>query len=272
MSLSSGSKYSNKMVAALGYHDVTDSPQESGFQRKGAVPYKLGWSRFTEHLDRIAAGSLAPALVSSIDFSQPGHHLLLTFDDGGKSALAIGEELCRRNWRGHFFISTGLIGRRTFLTIEEIRQLRAAGHIIGSHSHSHPDIYRELRWEQMMVEWTQSADILAQILGEPCTAAAVPGGEISRQVLKSAAAAGLRYVFTSDPCPEPRIVGGAWVLGRFCVKASTAADEIADLSRFRRWRSKLLVRRLKQLAGRSLPPLYRFYVGYSTREWQRSGA
>jgi peptidoglycan/xylan/chitin deacetylase (PgdA/CDA1 family) len=268
--VSSSTRPQGPLVAGLGYHDVTDLPSESGFQRDGALPFKLGTAQFREHLDRIAAGPLVPSLVTGIDLARPGRHLLLTFDDGGISALGIGEELCRRGWRGHFFITTGLIGRRTFLTAADIRQLRRCGHVIGSHSHNHPDIYRELRWEHMVVEWQQSSDILSQILGEPCVAAAVPGGEISKQVLRSAAAAGLRYVFTSEPWVRPRIVGGTWVLGRFCAKDSTTPEEISELTRFRGWTGKLLVRRLKTAASRSLPPLYRLYVGCSTRAWQET--
>lgn len=258
------------LTAAFGYHDVTDVPTDSGFQRNRALPFKLSTRHFQEHLDRIAEASLTPALVTEVDLAGPGRHLFLTFDDGGKSALRVGEELCRRGWLGHFFISTGLIGRRTFLDHGELRELRSCGHIVGSHSHTHPDIYRELDWERMVVEWRQSADVLAQLLGEGCLSGAVPGGEISRAVLRSAATAGLRYLFTSEPWLRPRIVGGCWILGRCCVKTSTTAEEIAELARFRGWRSRLLVRRLKRVARRSIPPLYRLYVSRSSREWQES--
>jgi peptidoglycan/xylan/chitin deacetylase (PgdA/CDA1 family) len=258
------------LVAGFGYHDVTDHPTESGFQREGAAPYKLGTTAFREQLDQLAMAPALPALVTDIDLSMPGRHLLLTFDDGGKSALSIGDELCRRGWRGHFFISTGLIGRRTFLTVDEIRQLRRQGHLIGSHSHTHPNIYRELPWEAMVVEWSRSSDILAQLLGEPCTVGAVPGGEISAEVLRSAAAAGLRHLFTSEPSLRPHIVGGCWILGRFCVKSSISAVELAQLAQFRGWGRKLAARRLKSAACRSLPSLYRLYVRRSVREWQEA--
>ncbi len=256
------------LIASFGYHDVTDDPSQSGFQRDGAVPYKLGTRLFGEHLDRLAQ-ERSPALLTDIDLTKSGRHLLLTFDDGGKSALATAAELSRRGWKGHFFITTSLIGRRTFLDSREIRQLRDAGHLVGTHSHTHPDIYRELSWERMLVEWRQSSDILAQILGEPCLAGAVPGGEISGTVLRSAGAAGLRHLFTSEPWLAPRLVGGCWILGRYCAKASTSADEIARLARFESWTNKLLARRLRSLASRSLPSLYRLYVRRSTREWQR---
>jgi peptidoglycan/xylan/chitin deacetylase (PgdA/CDA1 family) len=256
------------LVASFGYHDVTNEPTTSGFQRNSAVPYKMGFQLFCEHLDRIAAMGLTPSRVDAIDLSRPGRHVLLTFDDGGKSALAIGEELSRRGWKGHFFITTGRIGQRTFVNAGEIRALRDAGHLIGSHSHTHPDIYRDLPAERMLVEWRQSCDILAQILGEPCRAGAVPGGDISAAVLRSGGLSGLRYLFTSEPCLTPDLVHGCWVLGRYCAKASTSAEEIEQLAGFHAWNSKLLARRMKGLLRHSLPFLYRVYVRHSTREWQ----
>ena len=259
------------LVAGFGYHDVTDDHSQSGFQRNGAVPFKLGVRQFREHLDAIAAAQRTAELVTGIDLAGSGQHLLLTFDDGGKSALTAGEELSRRGWKGHFFITTGFIGHRTFLDAREIRQLRRAGHLVGSHSHTHPDIYRDLEPDRMTVEWRQSCDILAQILGEPCLSAAVPGGDISAAVLRSAGPAGLRYLFTSEPLLTPRIVGGCWILGRYCAKASTTPDEIARLARLQGWTSKLLVRRLKGVARLSMPSLYRLYVQHSTREWHGQG-
>lgn len=256
------------LVASFGYHDVTDDVGQSGFQRKGAVPYKLGPRQFREHLDRIAQAQHSPGLVTDLDLAGPGRHVLLTFDDGGKSALAAGDELSRRGWKGHFFITTGFIGHRTFLDASEIRQLRKAGHLVGSHSHTHPNIYRDLDPERMLVEWHQSSDILSQILGEPCLAGAVPGGDSSRTVLRSAGQSGLRYLFTSDPCLTPQVTAGCWILGRFCAKTSTTPEEIAQLAQFHRWVPKLLVRQLKGLARLSMPSLYRLYVRHATREWQ----
>jgi peptidoglycan/xylan/chitin deacetylase (PgdA/CDA1 family) len=256
------------LIASFGYHDVTDDPAESGFQRVGGLPFKLGSQLFRDHLDRISTVGPVPELIDRIDVGQPGRHLLLTFDDGGKSAVRVGDELLRRGWKAHFFIITGLIGHRTFVDAGDIRYLRSSGHLVGSHSHSHPNIYRELDRGRMVVEWRRSCDILAQLLGEPCLAAAVPGGEISPAVLRSADAAGLRYLFTSEPWLVPRLVGGCRVLGRFCPRSSTSPGEIARLAAFRGWTGKLFLRRLKAVARRSVPPLYRLYVSRSSREWQ----
>jgi peptidoglycan/xylan/chitin deacetylase (PgdA/CDA1 family) len=253
-------------VASFAYHDVGDDPSATGFQRPGALPFKLTPRTFERHLEQIATSPLTPALVNEIDLSHPGRHLLLTFDDGGKSALHVGEELCRRGWRGHFFIVTSLIGRRTFLDAAEIRQLRSCGHLIGSHSHTHPDIFRDQPARRMVEEWQVSCDRLSDLLGEPVVTASVPGGDISSAVLQSAGSAGLSYLFTSEPWLSPRIVGGCWILGRLCPKAGMSPSDIHELAHFRGWARALMLRRVKGIMRRSLPPLYRLYVKRLTRE------
>ena len=252
-------------VAALGYHEVVDRPTESGFQRRGALAYKLSSRDFGAHLDRIAAGPVAPELVTELDPTRPGRHVLLTFDDGGKSALHAGDELCRRGWRGHFFIVTGFIGGRTFLDAGEVRHLHRCGHAIGTHSHTHPDIFRELTVDRMRNEWRTSRQVLEDLLGEPCVSGSVPGGDISPNVLRLAAESGLRQLFTSEPWLRPRMVDDCWIFGRFVTKAGTSAREIADLVAFRGWGRALLQRRLKELVRRALPGPYRAYVESQTR-------
>lgn len=252
-------------AASFGYHEVTDDPASAGFQRPGARPYKHTRAAFSRDLDAIAVGPRPPERVTDVDLSSPGRHVFLTFDDGGKSATWIGDALAARGWKGHFFIVTGLVGTRTFLTAGEIRYLRECGHVVGSHSNTHPDIFREEPFDRMVEEWRVSRDRLAQLLGAPCTTASVPGGDISPEVLLSADTAGLSHLFTSEPLLRPVRVGACWVLGRFMPKAWTPAGRIGELAAFRGWRRALLVRRLKGAARRAFPQLYRQYVFRTTR-------
>lgn len=252
-------------VAAFMFHDVTEDPTSSGFQNQGALPYTHTPQAFVRCLDEIAAGPAPPVLVTEVDLAKPGRHIVLTFDDGGKSALQVGEELARRGWKGHFFIVTSLIGSHTFLDKSEIRALRNAGHLIGSHSHTHPHIFRDLGPRQMAEEWRTSCDVLAQLLGEPILSASVPGGDISSQTLESASAGGLRYLFTSEPWLAPRRRETCWILGRFSAKRWTSPARIHELAQFRGWTSALMQRRLKVWASMALPSLYRRYVNARTR-------
>ena len=253
-------------LATFTYHDVTDDRSDSGFQRPAAMRYKLTRATFARHLDAIGVGG-PPSLIRDVNLAIPGRHRLLTFDDGGQSAVTVADEIARRGWFGHFFVVTRLIGTRRFLTVAEVRYLRSCGHVIGSHSHTHPDIFREQPRTRMDDEWRVSGDILAQILGEPCVAASVPGGDISPAVLDSAADIGFRYLFTSEPWLTPRRVRNCGILGRYCPTTATPIEHIAALAQFRGWRGALLVRRLKGLARATLPMLYRHYVRTGTREF-----
>ena len=253
-------------LATFGYHDVTDNADESGFQRPAAMRYKLTRAAFMEQLDAIGSSG-TPRLVTDVNLALPGRHHLLTFDDGGQSAMAIGDELARRGWRGHFFLITRLIGTRRFLSVADVRYLWSCGHIIGSHSHTHPDIFRDQPRARMDEEWRVSSDILAQLLGERCLTGSIPGGDLSAVVLDSAADAGLHFLFTSEPWLSPRRVRGCWMIGRVCPTAATTLQQVTALAQFRGWRGALFVRRLKEMARANLPSLYRQYVRVRTREF-----
>jgi peptidoglycan/xylan/chitin deacetylase (PgdA/CDA1 family) len=250
-------------TATFLYHDIADDPSESGFQRRSALAYKQTRDVFSKHLDRIAESGFTPKQVFDIDFGQGGKHVLLTFDDGGKGALHAAEELNRRGWRGHFFITTSLLGTSTFLDAHATRYIHSCGHVIGSHSHTHPDIFKALSFARMMSEWRTSCEILSDLLGAPCLAASVPGGDVSRRVFRSADAAGLRFLFTSDPFLSPRQQGNCHVLGRVCPKADIALPDVQNLAEFRGWTRELVRMRVKTTLKTALYPLYRIYVHYA---------
>jgi hypothetical protein len=117
----------------------------------------------------------------------------------------------------------------------------------------------------MLEEWRISRKIPEDLLGDPCTAAAVPGGDISAEVLETARDAGYQYVFTSEPWITPWPIGGSWIVGRACLKAGTPPETVAALTQFRGWGRARLVRALKDVARYGLGPLYRMYVAHTTR-------
>ena len=247
-------------LACLMYHEITDDPATTGFQRPAARNYTLSPTVFADHLARFRGAGLEPSLITDVDLAAAGRHLALTFDDGGRSALHAAEALATLGWKAHFFVVTARIGERTFLDGDGIRALRAMGHVVGSHSHTHPDIFRDLARIRMLDEWRISARILEDLLGEKCAVASVPGGDISAAVLESADDAGFEYLFTSEPWTTPRRVGNCWILGRVCLKAGTSAESVEELVQFRGWRRQRLERGLKGLARYGMAPLYRLYV------------
>jgi peptidoglycan/xylan/chitin deacetylase (PgdA/CDA1 family) len=217
-------------ASALMYHDVVaPSGPPSGFEGNGPDVYAVTPERFRDHLDRIArTTSRPPAGAEELAAGNvPQGSWVLTFDDGGSSAVEIGEELARRSWRGHFFITTDLVGRPRFLGWDEVRELARMGHAIGSHSCSHPARMADCTWERLLDEWGRSAAVLSEELGGPVSTASVPGGLYSHEVGRAAASAGFASLFTSLPTRRVGSVDGCLLIGRYAVRRDTTAEQAA---------------------------------------------
>jgi peptidoglycan/xylan/chitin deacetylase (PgdA/CDA1 family) len=228
------------------YHDVLESTRDpSGFAGAGPAHYKLPWKKFVEHLDRIEE-LVAPPVAVDEAFSR--NSWSLTFDDGGASATAVGEELLRRGWRAYFFITTGLIGSPGFVDAEAIRALDRMGHLIGSHSVSHPERMASLAADELLHEWRASVETLSDLLGTEVHTGSVPGGYYGRNVAGAAAHAGIDTLFTSEPVRTARRVGRCLVIGRYSIREDTSGRDAA-----------------RAAAGNSAPWL-RQYLGWTLRK------
>lgn len=217
------------------YHDVVarDEADQSGFPGADAALYKLEPEKFEEHLSAIAeARACAPANVFQVLSGTAGETpLLLTFDDGGASASTlIADALERRGWRGHFFITTNYIGTKSFMSRDEVLDLHKRGHVIGSHSSTHPARISYCSREEMLQEWKDSTSVLSDILGERVRIASVPGGFYSRKVAEAAAASGIEALFTSEPTMKCSMVDNCLVLGRYGIQNWMAAATCAAIS------------------------------------------
>lgn len=230
---------------ALEYHDVVVGADwnASGFPGPGPATYKLERRAFERHVAAVSAvarrrGTVAD-LVQDGDGPPP---VLLTFDDGGASAHRyIADLLEQAGWRGHFLITTDYLDTPGFVTGAQVRELAARGHIIGTHSCSHPLRMSSCSRDRLIDEWSRSAAVLSDVLGQPVRVASVPGGAFSRSVAAAAAAAGITALFSSEPTVRCRRLEGCLVIGRFSMRRGTPARAAAAvaagriLPRLRQW-------------------------------------
>jgi peptidoglycan/xylan/chitin deacetylase (PgdA/CDA1 family) len=251
------------MTCALIYHDVAAAPDADrvGFPGRVAGRYKIAPEAFERHLDAIAATGRRVGLLDD------GADVALTFDDGGASALEIARRLERRGWRGYFFVTTGRIGTRGFVGRDEVRELVSRGHVVGSHSHTHPTYMGRLTAEELRREWVTSRDALAELLGRAPGTASVPGGFLSRTVLEEAARAGYGLLMTSQPSARARTCEGMTVHGRYSIWADTPPATAAAFARgalgarARLWTEWKLKSAAKRLSPRVYDRLRRVRAG-----------
>ena len=114
-----------------------------------------------------------------------------------------------------------------------MREMVARGHVIGSHSYSHPKRMGGCPPETIAEEWRRSVDVLQDVLGAPILTASVPGGFYTRPVGVHAAAAGIRVLFTSAPTTRAHAVDGCRVLGRYTLRRWSAPAYAAGARRRR---------------------------------------
>jgi peptidoglycan/xylan/chitin deacetylase (PgdA/CDA1 family) len=215
---------------SLMYHDVIQDSVPQGIAARRVTPYSLTYQHLREHLKSIRQ----EAAVQTIHRRQSWPEetpIFLTFDDGEASAYTCAAgALEDHNWRGHFFITTDWIGKPGFLNRSQIRELSARGHVIGSHSCSHPERMSHLSSTELVKEWSESCAVLSEILGERVQVASVPAGFYSAKVGKAAAAAGIQVLFTSEPTTATWVEDGCLILGRYCIQGHMPARTSGDIA------------------------------------------
>jgi peptidoglycan/xylan/chitin deacetylase (PgdA/CDA1 family) len=230
----------NKELVLM-FHDVVNHTfPHSGFNKPGALQYTIDDKKF-EKLVKYC-------VESSVD-------VVFTFDDGGSSFYnVIAPILEKYGQHGVFFISTGYIGTDRFLTREQIKALHARGHVIASHSNSHPRDISKLSYDEIVEEWSKSKSILEDIIEEDVKQASIPGGAISTNVLRGLKHSGYDVVYTSIPTTKAASFDGMDVIGRYTITNHSDLKYINKLLHNLPYRKKLIVkykflRLLKSILG-----------------------
>ncbi len=163
------------------------------------------WARLPAQAWRRALTAYAAMWPSSRIFgkaliapARPGE-LALTFDDGPNATWTprLLEILARHEVRATFF----LLGSRAEGEPELVRRIAAAGHLIGNHSWSHPNLARSSS-SRVREELERTNETLEQITGAPVKFFRPPFGARRPAVLRIARELGLTPVLwnamTSD--------------------------------------------------------------------------
>jgi peptidoglycan/xylan/chitin deacetylase (PgdA/CDA1 family) len=213
------------------YHDVVAHSDALSSPRSADV-YKIDEQLFEAHVKALletsgtTAKTIGDILSPDKEDDQTGHRqYTLSFDDGQVGAIrTILPILAKYGAKGHFFIPTSFISKPGYLSADEIRSVCDSGHDIGSHGHSHNPERND-----NADEWKHSIATLQDILGREVTTASVPCGRYRPAVASAASAAGIKWLFTSEPTTSVDRVDGSDVLGRYFVKQHTTTKTVLDI-------------------------------------------
>lgn len=248
-------------IASLMYHDVVAGGDwdASGFPGPSAASYKFDIDDYARQLQALADTGLRFPRLYDLG-ADARDACLITFDDGGASAVAAARLLDRHGMAGHFMVTGARVGTPGFVSAADIRALVAGGHVVGSHSHTHPADISRLDPAALAAEWRDSVAVLSDSIGQVVDVASVPGGFHSPAVGRAAAEAGIVHLFTSEPTTAVGRIDGTRTLGRYALQRGIAPGYVADLAtgrggaRARQW----LLWNAKKPAKRFAGPAYRW--------------
>jgi peptidoglycan/xylan/chitin deacetylase (PgdA/CDA1 family) len=186
-------------VAYLMYHELERQGRPLCDTAAGYRRYVLGERTFEDQLDRLGALGLDGLSVSDALATPDAAAVALTFDDGCETDLLIAAPALRaRGLRATFYITSGFVGRRGYLTPAQIGELAAAGFEIGCHGATHRFL-TDLPPDALMRELIEPKARIEDLLGAPVVHLSCPGGRWDARVAEAARRAGYQTVATSRP-------------------------------------------------------------------------
>ena len=236
---------------ALLYHEVINDYTESGFQNNDNLAYMHKTEVFEKQIE-IFKNHVHQTNSSKID------DYLFTFDDGGISNLRAASILEKNNLIGQFFITTKQIGNKGFLSPKDIIQLHKNGHIIGSHSHTHPMIFRTLSYAKMLEEWKVSKQILEEIIEQKVFFFFFTGGDANKKTFEYAAEAGFHYIYVSEHIIATRTFNTSEIIGRLSIKANLTDEQFLKTLELKNLSALQRNRKIKSTIKKIIFPLHQY--------------
>lgn len=180
------------MLIFLVYHKVLD-------QHDGNF-HTLSSKEFKEQLYLVQQSGLPildPHCLSS-GKKFPSRGVFFTFDDGTEDHFQIIKPILEQHdIKGIFYVPTSFLDQPGYLSTKQLIHLSDDGHMIGSHSHTHPQL-PGLPISSLVKELRASSRLLANILGSVPFHFAPPGGLYNAQVQEIARDEGYTFFRTMD--------------------------------------------------------------------------
>ena len=224
----------NTGVVFLMYHELQLPQRELCETVPGYVRYVVTENHFREHLALLHSNAWQVLNVTealkSIDEEKntQKQRVCLTFDDGcATDVLVVAPLLREKGFNATFYVTVNHLGRRGYLTPEQLRDLSDLGFEIGSHSMTHCYL-DNLDVNELEVEVSGSKDRLEQLTGRPVAHFSCPGGRMNSLLPKIAMDAGYESVATSRPGSNGSDMD-RFSLARVSVMRGTTAKEFERL-------------------------------------------
>jgi len=176
-----------KQVPVLCYHQIRDwRPTDSKTNKDYIIPV----AAFKAHMKMLADSGYHTILPDQLyDYltkgtALPSKPIMLTFDDTDVDQFDIARpEMKKYGFKGVFFIMTVSIGKKHYMSSQQIKQLSDEGNVIGSHTWNHSNFKKLSTAKDWEIQLDKPTKKLEEITGKPVKYFAFPFGVWNTQNL-----------------------------------------------------------------------------------------
>ncbi|RYY16772.1 MAG: polysaccharide deacetylase family protein [Chitinophagaceae bacterium] len=136
--------------------------------------------------------------------SIPEKSIMITFDDGNLDQFSMAIPILQNfNFKAVFFIMTVTVGKKNYLSEDQIRSLIEMGHSIGGHTWDHQDV-KSLKSKDLHWQVERPKAYLEGLTGRPVIAFAYPYGSWNEKIIPGLKKYGFKLAFQLGDIPSNR--------------------------------------------------------------------
>jgi peptidoglycan/xylan/chitin deacetylase (PgdA/CDA1 family) len=210
-------------IVYLMYHELEIPGRPLCQSEPGYVRYILAAADFREQMQSLKDANWQGVSVGEALTFPATPSVTITFDDGCETDLLVAAPILKEfDFGATFYVTSGFIGTRGYLSAQQLGGLSGLGFEIGCHSMTHPYL-PDLDDTRLHEEVVGAKAQLEQILGRPVEHFSCPGGRYDQRVRDVAGEAGYRSVATSRIHANSRSTD-SFGLGRVAIMRGTGLE------------------------------------------------
>jgi peptidoglycan/xylan/chitin deacetylase (PgdA/CDA1 family) len=185
-------------IVYLMYHELEIPGRPLCQTEPGYVRYILAASDFRAQMQSLKNAGLRGVSVGEALTSPAKPSVTITFDDGCETDLLVAAPILKEfGFGATFYVTSGFVGARGYLSIQQVQELAGMGFEIGCHSMTHAYL-PDLDDSRLQTEVAGAKVQLEKTLGQAIEHFSCPGGRYDQRVKRVAREAGYRSVTTSQ--------------------------------------------------------------------------
>ncbi len=242
----------NQSTVFLMYHELEIPDRPICQAEPGYARYVLQTDTFRQQIEYLKANGWRGLSVGQALGFPEFKSVAITLDDGCETDLLLAAPILQKaGFNATFFITSGWLGQKGYLSPAQLRELSQQGFEIGCHSQTHAYL-SDLDDGGLRREIVDPKSQLEQIIGRSVDHFSCPGGRYNQRALAVARSAGYHSVSTSRIEANTRVTD-VFELGRVAILRDMALSTFAaicDGSRLSRMRTESAIRgAAKQILG-----------------------